>query len=396
MCRLNIHKFIVFFLSVFLISCQSTSFYNRQQVEVNTNLYLDSSFKNYQQYNLETANEVFALDDEMKLLVSEKLLTIRDNKKRAQRLLKHIFSKDNIDLAYKSSANLTASQAFHSQTANCMSLTIMAFALANEAGLDVKFQDVKVPEYWVRNGEYNMLTGHVNLVLTEPRTPNKMIVYGKELLQIDFDPAIYKKSFPKRVIDKRTVLAMFYNNKGAEALVNKNYSLAYAYFKEATLTDPGFSPGWGNLGILYKLTNNLDLAIKSYDYAVFLDKDNLTALSNLAFLFRSQGEKDKAKKIEADIFAKRSLNPYYHALLADEAFYRGDNHLALKYYRKAIRMDSKVHEFYFGIAKVHFALNDNKSAERAMKRALAYNKGSAIESQYVAKLNFIKQSELQN
>jgi Flp pilus assembly protein TadD len=392
-----LHLFYTRYLCVasclLIVSCQSTVT-TVQNSPIYTELYLDDKFESDQKFLIETEEEVFALDDEMKLMVAEKLLPVRAPNKRAKRLLRHIFSKDNIDLAYQSASNLTASQAYHSQTANCMSLTIMAFALAKEAGLDVKFQDVKVPEYWVRNGQYNMLTGHVNLILTEAKEPNKTVIYGRELLQIDFDPDVYKKSFPKRVINKNTVLAMFYNNKGAHELVNKNYQLSYSYLKQATLVDPSFSSAWGNLGILYKLNELNDFAEKTYKHAVDLDSNNLTALTNLSFLLEKNKDFEQSRKIEKLLHDKRIKNPYYHALLADEAFFRGENNKALKHYKRAIRMDSKVHEFYFGIAKVYYALDQIARAESAMNKALAYNRTTSIESQYIAKLNFLKDLEI--
>jgi tetratricopeptide (TPR) repeat protein len=395
MLNLPYKRLLMILSCLFIVSCQST-IATTDNTPIYTALYLDDKFDNDLAQKIETEEEVFALDDEMQLMVTEKLLSIRAPNKRAKRLLRHIFAKENIDLAYQSAANLTASQAYHSQTANCMSLTIMAYALAKEAGLDVKFQDVKVPEYWVRNGQYNMLTGHVNLILTEAKVPNKTVVYGRELLQIDFDPDIYKKSFPKKVISKNTVLAMFYNNKGAHELVEKNYALSYQYLKQATLVDPSFSSAWGNLGILYKLNGLTDYAEKSYKHAVALDNNNLTALSNLSFLLEKNNDFEQARKIEKMLHNKRSKNPYYHALLADEAFFRGENEKALKYYKRAIRMDSKVHEFYFGIAKVYYVLNKLERAENAMKKALAYNRTSSIEAQYLAKLNFLKDLEIHN
>lgn len=395
MLKLSYKKLIIIFSWLFIVSCQST-IATSDNTPIYNELYLDDEFEVDSAQSIESEEEVFALDDEMKLMVTEKLLSVRAPNKRAKRLLRHIFAKENIDLAYQSAANLTASQAYHSQTANCMSLTIMAYALAKEAGLDVKFQDVKVPEYWVRNGQYNMLTGHVNLILTEAKVPNKTVVYGRELLQIDFDPDIYKKSFPKKVITKNTVLAMFYNNKGAHALVDQNYQLSYKYLKQATLVDPSFSSAWGNLGILYKLNDLTDFAEKTYRHAIELDNDNLTALTNLSLLLEDNNNLEQARKIEKMLHDKRIKNPYYHALLADEAFFRGDNQKALKHYKRAIRMDNKVHEFYFGIAKVYYALNRIERAENAMNKAIAYNRASAIESQYLAKLNFLKDLEIAN
>lgn len=388
----SIIRLSAIFLLTLLSACESTTFSFVDKFHLQSNLYLDEHFPSMNHYRIESEEEIFAIDDEMRAMVNEKLLVIRDEKKRAKTLLRHIFSKENIDLAYSSDANLTAIQTYHNQAANCMSLTIMAYALANAADLNVKFQDVKVPEYWVRNDAYNMLTGHVNLVITKKTDPYVLLTYKKELLEIDFDPLIYRKSFSKKVVGRNTVLAMFYNNKGAQALASKNYGLAYAYLKHATLADDAFSPAWGNLSVLYRLNHHYDTALLGYKHAIALDNSNLTALKNYSFLLKKIGELDKALIIESQLKSIRNKNPYYHALLADEAFYRGDNELAITHYKKAIKMDKNVHEFYFGIAKVYVDNNDKQNAEKYMKRALVHNRVPVIESRYTAKLNFIRQA----
>ena len=144
-------------LLLLLSACQSTNITKNSNIKINHALYLDDEFPDYQSINIESSQEIFAIDDEMKLMVETKLKPERNVKKRAAKLLEHIFSQDNIDLNYQSGANITAIEAYHTQKANCMSLTIMAYVLAKEAGLDINFQDVQIPEYWVRNGKYNLL-----------------------------------------------------------------------------------------------------------------------------------------------------------------------------------------------------------------------------------------------
>lgn len=377
-----------------LMGCQTTKSDSQHSYAMNTALYNDDAFQHYQQFPIETEQDVFDIDEVMQAMVEKELLPERNIKRRARKLLRHLFAKENIALAYQSTANLTAVDAYHNQKANCMSLTIMAYSLAKAAKLDVKFQDVLIPEYWVRNGEYNMLTGHVNLVVTQPRDVSKMVVFGNDIIEIDFDPYVIKKSFAKDIVSKSTVLAMFYNNKGAQALVKHKYDLAYAYFKQATLVAPGFSSAWGNLGILYKMTGNYTLAEDSYRYAVTINSGNLTALTNLSLLLKEQGQLTEVAKIESQLHKKRINNPYYHALLADEAFFNGNNQLALKYYKKALKLNDTVHEFYFGLAKVHYQLNDVKRAKNAMKKAISLNKVNSTEQKYIAKLNFLKQGGL--
>ena len=354
----------------------------------------DQIFPNHQQIEIESQQEIFALDDTMMALAKRKLKPIKNIKKRSVRLVEHLFEEENIGLEYKSTANYTAQETYYAQSANCMSLTILAYVLAKESGLDVEFQEIDVPEYWVRNGQYSMLTGHINLKLIKPDTRNSIYLWGSDILEIDFDPTISKKKFDKKIIDKNTVIAMFYNNKGANALALHDSDRAYRYFKESISYDPYHAATWSNLAILYRQSGNLDLAEQSYKHAIAIKEDNLTALTNLALLYRLQGKHEVAHNIEADIHNKRRKNPYYHALLADEAFARENYPIAMKYYRSAIKLNKQEHSFYFGLAKTYFKLNQLKESEQAMQKAIALNKFTDTNNNYLAKLNFIKDKRL--
>ena len=374
----------------FLISCQSTQV-NLSELKYTTELlYLDQQFDGYQNISIETESDIFALDDEMMSMVEEKLLTERDQRKRTIKLLKQIFDNDNVALSYQNHANVTARQAYHNQAANCMSLTILAYALAKEAELDVTFNQVQVPEYWVRNGDYNMLTGHINLLVKPQKIPGTILLWGDNAMEIDFDPFVLKQSFPKVEIDKKRALAMFYNNKGAQALVALDFITSYAYFKKSTEVDPSFGVTWGNLGILYRQTDNFSFAKKAYHQAIALNESNFTAMTNLAILLDAEGHTEEAKEINDSLHLKRIRNPYYHALLADEAYYDGENELAIKYYKKAIKLNKRIHDFHYGLAKVYYKANKLELAKSSMKKAISLNHTPQIETQYLAKLNFLK------
>lgn len=380
-------------LSTLLLACQSNSSLVHQLQNPDT-LYVDEQFNTAYLPAIETEHEVFMLDEEMIQMVEDKINPMQSTSKKARRLLEHIFSQDNIALSYSSNANVTARDAYHNQTANCMSLTIMAYALAKEAGLKVDFQDVDVPEYWVRNGKYNVLTGHVNLVIKPYFNYDRNIIYGSDAIKVDFDPYINKQSFPKKVIQKNTVLAMFYNNKGGQALVSAEYDLAYQYLKASTQTDPTFSPAWGNLAVLYKLTGHQAIAENTYRHAIDLSSDNLTALANLAILLRDNQQIEEAKSIERSLIAKRNKNPYYHAVLADEAYHRDDYHTAIKHYKKALKLNDSVHEAYFGLAKVYYKLDNIPATKKMLNKAIRANKTRSIDYQYIAKLNFLNAKQV--
>lgn len=354
------------------------------------NLFIDHAFPNYQRVQVETKKEIFELDQDIQTLVEQELLTIPNEKKRATKLLRLIFKNKEQGINYLSSANIGASEAFHNNTANCLSLTIMAYALATKADLEMRFQEVSIPEFWVRNEQYSMLTGHVNLLILAPKNPQLEIFYGSKDLQIDFDPYIAKKQFPRHIINKNKVISMFYNNKAAQAIVDNKYDVAYAYLKSAITLLPGYSNSWGNLGLLYRLTNHLDIAEKTYQHALSLNKNNLTTLSNYSILLKMNGEVQTYKAIQDKIEKKRQNNPYYYAMLGDEAAYENDLLKALQYYKKAIHLKRNIHEFYYGLAKVYYRLNEVANAKQALNKAIKLNELSDIDDQYIAKLNLIK------
>jgi len=385
--------YIILFCLPLLFSCQSNKNIHVSQTSSAKNLYLDDKFMPISPAVIETEQEIFQLDDDMRAMVQDKLVNNLSAQEKTRILLEHLFNEENIALRYEGNANVTATDAYHSKTANCMSLTIMAYALAKEAGMNVSFQEVDVPEYWVRNGQYSMLTGHVNLLVKERDDINRYVVWGGKNILIDFDPFVAKKKFPSHIIKKNTLIAMFYNNKGAEALVNKNYPLAYQYLKEATLTDNSFASSWGNLGILYKLSGHYEMAENAYIHAINLKEDSLSSLGNLALLLKKQGRINEALLIENSLHKIRVSNPYYHALLANEAYFRQSYPLAIQHYKKAIQLNDGQHEFYFGLAKVYYKQDKLMLSQKAMKKALVLTRARSTKKQYIAKLNFLKYQE---
>lgn len=387
-------RYVTFFIISLtcLMGCQSTS--NSPSILVDhANYYVDEQFAGYEDITVETPEEIFALDDSMKALVNNKLKLEPDIEKRARKLLKHLFSEENIGIAYNSHANLTARQTFHSAKANCMSLTVMSYALTQAADIPVNFQQVHVPEYWVRSGNYNMLTGHVNLLINYDGRNGPDVLWGARRGEIDFDPTISKQAFKREIVTKNTILAMFYNNKGAQALAKHEFTRAYAYLKAATRIDPQFSSSWANLAILYRFNDLYEPAEQIYLHAIELDPNNLTAKTNLAVLYRHTNRVEQAKAIEVELESIRAKNPYYHTMLADEALYRGNLEQALTHAKRALKLNRKNHETHLMLSKIYYLSNDLVAARRAMERAIKTNHIADNQVKFLAKLNFLKQAE---
>jgi Tfp pilus assembly protein PilF len=76
------------------------------------------------------------------------------------------------------------------------------------------------------------------------------------------------------VLKKPQIIAMFYNNKAAQFMIEKDYDHAFAYLKAAILTDPNSSESWNNLAVLYRSVKHFDLAEDAYKLALQLDPES--------------------------------------------------------------------------------------------------------------------------
>lgn len=198
-----------------------------------------------------------------------------------------------------------------------------------------------------------------------------------------------KSTYQKKLIDKQKVLAMFYNNKGADALVNGDKIRAYAYFRRALIQDPSFGSAWVNLGLLYRMDGYLPLAEQSYQQALALNADDTSALENLAYVYSLSDRKQKAKDIRYALNRKRQSNPNYHFILGEQAYHKDQWQQAIDHYRTAIKLGRQTHEFYFAMAKAYYKLGDINLSQSYLKRAKKLASDDNIEQRYQSKLNML-------
>jgi len=371
-------------MMVALAACQSSPKIALSAQDV---LY-DEGFRQFHQVPIESEQDIFYLDDEAKAFVRDTTNTVGDPISQMETLVHTIFDRSKFNLLYDGTANTVANTTFKNRAANCLSMSIMTYALAQEAGFGVRFQEIDIPEYWTRRDGYSLLNGHINLRMLPRPNPNVYNFQSKGY-QVDFDPHSARQHFPKRLVSLQTVIAMFYNNKGADALLQNQYERAYAYFRQAIYTEPNFDSALINLGILYRLKGYYAQAEHIYDYALALNPDSLTAWENLAYLYTFTGRERRAAEIFAKVEHDRSQNPYYFVNLGEVEIEKENWQEALTYYKKALSFDRKKHEIYFGLARIYFELGEVERSEHYLQLAKENSKNSQDVARYQGKLNFL-------
>ena len=326
----------------------------------------------FTQTSVETQQEIFALSKHVKQQLDSTFPKDGRSLQSTKGLLRFLLQNGDASLSYQSGATLTANQAYENLNANCLSLSILAYSLADYLGLEGQFQKVHIPEYWALDNGFNLLTGHINLKVSEStkQVLNRKVIYPQERsLVIDFDPNSRQEAFKTSNINKARITAMFYNNKGAAAMLKHDYDTAFSYYKAAVDIDSNYSGAWGNLGVLFRLTSDYQSAETAYQYAISLDPDNNTALGNLARLYNLTDRKEQGQAILAMLDKKRRANPYYHISLGNDAYTTSRYQDAIKHYKKARDLNSTLHDTDFGLARTYYQLGDLKLAKKYLTMA---------------------------
>lgn len=377
-------------MTVMLVSgCQNAA-KQPQFSEPSINLFVDQQFSEPTS-TIETPEQIFAVPNDVVRELKQRVMMHRDPKDRSTALINFIFDDKNDSLEYVNSATLVANQTLLKRQANCLSLTILAYSLANALGFDARFQDVEVPEYWITRSGNSLLNGHVNLVVNPDSkfAGVGQIVYRRNSFLIDFDRVPSRSKLKTTEINRNAIISMFYNNKAADAMLVQNDDLAYQYLKAAIHFAPELSGNWNNLAVLYRQKQLFSAAEQVYLHSLVLEPNHTNTMANLAMLYRMTGRPEQAVDLEAKVAKKRLSNPFYFVMLGNEAFERQDADTALHHYRQSLRLQPNTPEALFGMARGYLLKGDLTAASRYLQSAKKSVEPGAERRRYQSKLDLL-------
>lgn len=310
---------------------------------------------------------IFWLDEEAVKFANKNAQHHKPINEQIRALSTGILHRTGLNLLYSADANTDANTTFVNRSANCLSLTIMTYALAEQAGFDAEFQQVHIPEYWTERDGQTFINSHVN-VRIKPNAIMRQQMLLPTTTIVDFDPIANRSAVHSNVVNKKRIIAMFYNNLGADALLSYDHNQAYALFKAAIETDSQFADVWINLGLLYKREGLLEAAEVSYQTAIALSNKN-TAWENLAYLYRYTGQTEKSERIFERLAQQRLANPYYHYMLARQAMHKGELEDSIVKFKRAISINDRPHQFYAGLAEAYARQNHYEKSRFYLRQA---------------------------
>lgn len=300
-----------------------------------------------------------------------------------------------LKLQYDASATRTAAQAFESRSGNCLSLVILTAALAKELGLQAHFQEVLTDEIWSRQAGLYVSSGHVNVTLGRPLLGEWRGYDPNRQLTIDFLPPAEAQTLRTRPLTERTVLAMFMNNRAAEALADQDLDKAYAWARAAVLQDPSFHSAYNTLAVVYLRHGQPQAAEASLRHLLGLAPAHTQGLSNLALTLRAQGRQAEAEATAATLRRLEKVAPFEFYNLGMAALQAGDALTARDWFRKELARDPDYHEFHFALAQAEWKVGRAEEAQRELTLALQQSPRPGTHKLYAAKLAWLQSQAAQ-
>lgn len=332
---------------------------------------------------------IFAVDASMRRFLAEDITPQTHREDPRQALLDALNGKLLID--YDSQMTRTASQTFAAREGNCLSLVIMAAALARQLDLRVTYQEVYDFDTWSRDAGFTILSQHVNLVLGRHAPPSS------RLFQDDTTPMIVDFLPPRQVADavsqpisEQTVVAMYMNNRAAEVMVGGDIDRAYWFARAALEADPGFADAANTLGVIYRERKRPALAERAMRYALQRDPENIPAMSNLSGVLAAEGRTAEAQELASRLARIQRHSPFEFYDRGMDALHAGQYNEAARLFEKSLSQRPYDVPSHFALAIAAMHLGDLRRARKQLE--LAEQNSTTPESRaiYAAKLRHLK------
>lgn len=370
-------------ISLSLSACNSVSLQQRSQQIV----WQDQLFAQDAAIPILSKQEVFELSPALRAQLEKPEVHQLPNYERTKYFLDLVYSQDVSPFVYNPNDTTIAKKTWDDKSGNCISLTILAYAVGKALDLPIVMQDVDVPVQFDRRGNIEFLNSHVNAIVLHKGFWFENDSERRGYLIIDFEPQtmVLQRG---RELNEDQILSRFYNNLGAEYLAKKQNNVAYAYLKAALLTAPDNSLALNNLAQLYLLAGAQEFAESTLRRALSFNPDDVIVMRSLQGLLRTQKRDSEAEQLSVAIKASDAKNPHYWIGLGMYAMSKNDYKEAIRSFEKAETMASGFAEIHQNLAEAYMKVGEMERAKAEIKKLVSlvptHSKSQLLRTKFAA------------
>jgi tetratricopeptide (TPR) repeat protein len=170
-------------------------------------------------------------------------------------------------LAEVSARTPTAAEAFANRQVDCVGYALLFVALAREAGIAARFALSPAVESVDDSGRLRIERRHL------------VAAFGDRVFDLGGESPL--DAGRQQPIGDRTALALFFSNRGAQALAATRVREALDLLYRALRLDPALAAGWTNLGVALRRAGDPTGAVMAYEMALRIDPDDGAARRDL-------------------------------------------------------------------------------------------------------------------
>jgi Tfp pilus assembly protein PilF len=207
---------------------------------------------------------------------------------------------------------------------------------------------------------------------------------------IDFVPGADPENQRSIDIAEPTVIAMYMNNRAAEAMRAKSIDEAYWWARGAVLHDPRFLEGINTLGVVYSRHGNPVLAERAFRSVLAVEPDNVSAMANLVSALEKQAKHAESAAMNAKLRQIEPYPPFHFFDLGTAALRRKQFGAARDYFLRELRRNAYYHGAHFGLAVAYLGLGDPEAARRHLDSARDTSTNRSEQDLYAAKLAWLR------
>ena len=313
-----------------------------------------------------TQAELFRLEPALLEKLSDPSLRALTSAKRLDLLVSLLYGREMRRFDYSAGHSTTARETWLQRRGDCLSLTVLVYAMARLLDMNPEMQEVKVPPLIDRRGDVDYLNQHVNVLLR--RSGPGQMLQGRLTstdMVLDFEPQTGSRLRGQTLTDEG-ILARYYNNVAAEHLAQGRKPEAYAHFKAAILADARYGPSYGNLAILYRSAGLAREAEQLLLTAIRLSDQPDVPLHHMQRLLVEQGRAQEAALYEERLQASRTRDPYYWIGLGLQHLQEGRNQRAIDALEQAQSLSSGFSELHRLLALAYWRAGHSASARQQL------------------------------
>jgi tetratricopeptide (TPR) repeat protein len=282
-----------------------------------------------------------------------------------KRIQDALFDRSRFTFDYDAGLTETAAEALAARRGNCVSFTNLFIAMARARGLRVKAGYLTRRVNGERRGDLVYVATHVVAVYP---LHDRSVVFDFYRSREDPGPQI-------RLLDDFELAALYVNNRAVESLSAGDFAGAGTRLDVVLKLAPNFAPGYGNLGVLRRRQGDTAGALDAYRHALAIEPRDPAILGNLAALYLGIGREREAKAAMA--LADLSLaTPYAILARGDLEAVDGKEEEALRFYKRAARLDPTIPDPQLAIARLALAAGRADDARAAALAALKLDPAS--------------------